>query len=240
MKLFKCTLFGLVFFNLGFPSPGTAQVGIRLGVDISSFYYTDLNLDPDFDYEVDLRPYLGYDIRWVQFGAQKPVYYPSFGVFYKHRISNRFHFQQELVFKSKGVSFDQNSYNDIIYNVKINSLEYPVSLLYQPVRKENFILSLLLGGFGSYNVSAIKKTKSPIDDTVNKRPIKTIKNFDGGIHTGMVFSPKIHGKFIHFNLKIYMGLSDIFKQDSLGVNIYHSTQKTKITGIKFSIAYEIS
>ena len=70
---------GLICYNVA-----SAQIGFKLGLAASSFSYKN-KLYPDLGFEVDLRPYLGYDIEWIQTGDQKPIFSPYISIFYSDK-----------------------------------------------------------------------------------------------------------------------------------------------------------
>ena len=231
------TLAICVSLLLFFPDSARAQFGIRLGTTISNFYYTDKTMDPDISYEIDLRPYLGYDIEWAQLGEQKPVYAPFIGIYYNYPLSKRFDLRPELAFTQKGVSFSRFDYERVIYTVKINYLEIPISFAYKFICREKFISELYLGGYGAFKINATKKVAihhAPVEKT----KIKDVKSFDAGIHLGLTFKYKIAEDFVLLDLRTFQGLCNIFSMPGDQPELYHSTQKTKIMGFNITLGYE--
>ena len=39
------------------------QIGVKIGSTASSFHYTDINPNPYQNFDIDLRPFFGYDIE---------------------------------------------------------------------------------------------------------------------------------------------------------------------------------
>ncbi len=239
MKLIKACIahFILILFLCVFPDITNAQIGIKLGTSFSSFYYTDKQITPNIGYDIDLRPYLGYDIEWVQLGNQKAVFSPFIGVYYNFQISKRFGLRPELSFTQKGVNFNQSDFERIIYKVKISYLEIPFSLAYKFIKKDKFVSELYLGGYGAFKINAIKKVASH-NSSIEKTQIKCVKNFETGLHFGINFKHKIFEKFILFDIRIFQGLSNVFFIPEAQPELYFNTQKTKIAGFNLTIGYE--
>jgi len=239
MKLLKVSIAHIIciYILCIFPVTTEAQIGVKLGTTISNFYYTDTEINPNIGYDIDLRPYLGYDIEWVQLGDQKPVFSPFFGVYYNFQILNRFGLRPELSFTQKGVSFSQSDYESIVYKVKISYLEIPLSIAYKFIKKDKFVSELYLGGYGAFKINAVKKVASN-NSEVEKSQIECVENFEAGIHIGLNFKYKIFEKFILFDFRYFLGLSNIFYMPENQPKLYYDTQKTKITGINLTVGYE--
>lgn len=214
-----------------------AQIGVKLGTTISNFYYTDKEMDPYISYDIDLRPYLGYDIEWVQLGEQKPVVYPYVGIYYNCNISNRFVLRPEISFTQKGVSFNQSEYEKIVYKVKISYLEVPLSIAYKIIKKDKIESDLYFGGYGAFKLKALKKVGFH-NSTTETTKINTVENFDAGIHLGINFKYKLFEKFVLLDIRVFQGLTNIFYMPEDQTKLYHTTQKTKITGFYITLGYE--
>ena len=214
-----------------------AQIGIKAGITVSNFYYTDRNMDPYLDFDIDLRPYLGYDVEWVQLGDQKPVNSPYFGAYYNYKFSKKFSFRPELFFTQKGVNLNQFDYERVIYRVKISYLELPLSIGYQFISKEKFTTEFYLGGYGAYALNAYKKTAAH-DAEVEKKQIKNVREFEAGMHLGFHLRFKVSEKFIPLDIRYFIGLTDLFEMPDDQAKIYHSAQKTKNTGFNLTVGYE--
>ncbi len=219
------------------PETTKAQIGVKLGTTCSNFYYTGTNINPDIGYDIDLRPYLGYDIEWIQLGDQQPIFSPFIGVYYNYQLTKRFGLRPELSFTQKGVSFSRYDYERVIYEVKISYLEIPLSVAYKFIKKEEFISEIYLGGYGAFNINAVKKV-AVHNAPVEKTKIKNVKILEAGMHLGLTFKYKIFEDYIFLDLRTFLGLSNIFNMLDDQPKLYYNTQKTKITGINITVGYE--
>ena len=94
-----------------------AQTGMKIGCSASSFAYKNSPV-PILDFDIDLRPYLGYDIEWVQLGKQKPILLPYLSLYTTLQLHHKLSIRPELSFIQKGVNFNQFDFERIIYKSK--------------------------------------------------------------------------------------------------------------------------
>lgn len=225
------------FIALFFPVMVNAQIGIKVGSTLSSFYFAGSSPLPYNGYDVDLRPYLGYDVEIVQTNPQKPLLSPYISVFRRFKLTNRLGFQPELSFSQKGVDFSYSKYENIIYKVKINYLEIPFSLSYQYLRKEKILSHFYIGGYSAYKINAIKKVASH-NTAIEITKLNSVKDLDFGVHAGIDLKYRINNHYLLFDMRLFLGLNDILFIPKNWTNIYYDSQKTKITGINIAIGYE--
>ena len=91
---------------------------------------------------------------------------------------------------------------------------------------KSFYIALALVGWVSYA-------------RLSRSQVLIVKNLDYGVHVGVVFKYKINNHYLLFDMRLFLGLNDIFFNPKNWTNIYYSSHKTKITGINLSIGYEI-
>ena len=220
------------------PSLLKAQYGIKGGVTASTFYFPG-NLPIPYDgYDIDLRPYLGYDAGLVQTNPQKPLLSPHIYVLRRSALSNRWGFQSELGFSQRGVDFSYSKYENIIYKVKISYLEIPLSLSYQYLQKEKLSSHFYFGGYGGYKINGIKKVAF-YNKKAYKTKLNSVNNFDFGIHLGTDFRYRINEHFLLFDIRLFLGITDIFTIPEGWTKIYYDSHQTKYTGINVSMGYEL-
>lgn len=223
--------------TLFFTNTLPAQIGLKMGLSISNFKYDGGSFTPYQGYEADLRPYLGYDIEWVQLTDQKPNLGPYLGVYYAFAFAKRFSIQPELSFTQKGVNFSQAEYQNIKYKVKINYLELPLSVTCNYLIKEKFIGALYAGGFGSIRLNAVKKIETPYTE-LSKTSLDNAKSFEGGVHMGLNFKYAVSDQLLFLDIKYCHGLSDVFYANDDQIRIYEEAQNVRNLGLNFSIGYE--
>jgi hypothetical protein len=224
-----------ISFFISFSASISAQIGIKVGTTASTFYYSD-HLNPKIEYDVDLRPVLGYDIEFVQLGSQKPIISPFLGVYYQFKLSPKLSIQPELCFHQKGVNFNQFEFERIIYQVRISYLEMPLSIACHINQNEKMASDLYFGGYGAIKMNAIKKVATH-NEPVEKKKINSVNTFVGGIHIGVNYKRKLFEKFFLIDFRVFLGLSDLFEMPETWTNTYFDLQKTKTAGIHLTLGY---
>ena len=237
IKLFTVFLV-LILFLYGFTTPLlTAPLGVKLGFTASAFNYTDREMDPYTTFDIDLRPYLGYDIEWVQLGNQKPLFAPFVSCYVDVKIADRYFCRPEISITQKGVNFSQFDYERILYKVKITYLQVPLLLGYQVVSKDHYQVDLYFGGSGALKLNASKTVGYHQSDD-QKFKIENVRNFDVSFIFGFDLKWNLFGACFMFDTRAFLGLSDIFSPIEHQSQLYHHTQKTKNAGFMFSLGYE--
>jgi len=213
-----------------------AQYGIKLGMTGSSFYYPNQGPDPHLSFDIDLRPYLGYDVEWIQLGDQKPLYAPYLSIYRSFNLANRFTIQPEIGITQKGVNFSQYEFEEVIYKVKITYIDIPVSINYTWLLKEKIESKIYVGGFADIKLKAVKIVESL---TANyKETLRNVNTFNFGINYGISFKFKLAEQFFLLDLRGYSGLSNAMYISDDQVPMYHEIQDVRITGINILLGYE--
>lgn len=231
----KFLIFGLVcsLFQL----TANAQYGIKAGIAISSFYYVQEGPDPNLSFDVDLRPYLEYDIEWVQLNDQKPLISPYIGVYFIHKLGKRLSLQPELCFNQKGVSFNQATYEKITYEVQISYLELPVMVAYSLIKRERIVSEIKGGIYGALTLDARKKVES-FHSGLKVTPLENANNFIAGITFGLNVKYKVEKSYVSIDLRAFIDMNDALFIPEDQVAIYHQIQKIRNTGLFLTMAYE--
>ena len=213
-----------------------AQFGIKTGMSLSSFYYPGSTPEPYQGFDVDLRPYLGYDIGLVQAEPQKPLAGWYISAFHKFQLSERFGIRPEVSFNQKGVSFSQREHEDITYKVTLSYLELPVSCSYNYLKKQSQAGDIYVGAYGAFNLSS-SKVVSTHGTRNEKTKLNTVNDFDWGFHIGIDYTLNLSKGAILIDLRIFLGMLDLFHTDKDATLLYFNTHKTKSVGLNFSIGY---
>ena len=86
----------VVLFIIFTSSDLFGQAGIKGGLSVSALQSS----------KEDYRPFLGYEVGWVQHGTSNPVFGLQLGVFYTLKLSDAFNFQPEFYYSQRGYQFD--------------------------------------------------------------------------------------------------------------------------------------
>jgi len=141
--------FLLLFSSAG---AGFAQLGVKGGIAVSGF-----RLSPDdagISQEIDFRPFLGYEVGWIQHGTSNPDIGFQLGVSYAARLSEDLSVQPELHFAQRGYSFEQIERYNTSYRLKVHYLQIPLLLTYRLPLDWAVRPGLLLGPYMSFRLSA--------------------------------------------------------------------------------------
>jgi hypothetical protein len=141
-KMLKTFFRFLVFIPFLLTIPSNAQPGIKAGMSISALQSSTQ----------DFRPFLGYEISWLQYGTSNPEFGLQLGIFYTVKLSNPFNLQPELYFSEKGYQFDQTPLYNTNYSLSINYLELPVLLEYYLPLDRSFNTVIMAGPFAALNL----------------------------------------------------------------------------------------
>jgi len=234
----RIAVFLIIFVIFSIRGLAEGHFGIKIGAAASNFYYTATHSDPQSGLEIDLSPYLGYDIKWVQFAPQKALLTPYISIYYDKRLADKFSLRPEISFVRKGLSFSQHKYERIIYNVEISYLEFPLSVVYKLYQGKRAVSEIYFGGYGAVKVDAVKKVAYH-DSSIEIIKLNSVNQFDWGIHLGAGYKRKIHKKTLIFDIRFFLGFVDIFSLPDRESQKYSTTQKTKITGAYLTLGYEI-
>lgn len=230
--------FLLVIFCICFVSPQIkAQYGVRAGISIANFYYPNQGPDPDISYDIDLRPYLGYDIAWVQLGKQKPIVGPYLSVYRLYPLAQRLILSAELAFTQKGVNFSQSTYEKIKYKVRITYLEIPVLLSYEFIQREKWILGIGGGLYGALSLAARKKVETH-NTGMQTSQIENASRFISGLSVALNNKYKLQSHFIAVNLRVFWDLTDALEIPEDQIDIYHHIQDVRNAGFFLTLGYE--
>lgn len=216
-----------------------SPIGLKLGIAASSFNYTDRGMDPYLGLDIDLRPYLGYDIQWVQLGDQNPLYAPFVSLCYSLKFSDKLFLRPEIGITQKGVNFNQFDYQRTIYEVRITYLNNSLALGYQLLNNYRFALEAYGGGTGALKLDAYKKVahhQSPIE----KQSLDNVRNYDFSLFLGIDVKWKIFNKNLMLDIQSFYGLTNIFYPIKNQPQLYRHTQQTKNAGLLLSLGYEFT
>ncbi|NND07769.1 MAG: PorT family protein [Saprospiraceae bacterium] len=215
-----------------------AQYGFRMGSTTSTFYHVGGPPIPYDGYEIDLRPYVGYDIAWIQISPQIPLFAWYVSVFRRYELTRRLGIQPEISFTQKGVAFRQRMYEDNHYRVKINYVEVPLSVTYTYLQRDKSKGYIHWGGYGAYRINGFKKVTLANASNYTTKLI-SVKDFDAGIHLGIEYTHRIKDRYLSLQVRLFAGLCNVFVMPRNWTNMYYDTHKTKNAGFQISIGYEI-
>ncbi len=226
MKIFLIIIFIALDIAYG-------QFGIKAGVALSG-YQPSQNISTEYNH--DYRPFLGYEIEWVQNDAGSPDIGLQLGIFYTHTISKYFALQPELFYSQRGINFYKTELYNTSYNLNVSYLEIPILFRYKLPFDWIAAPSVLAGPYAAFKLSANRTLN--IWEENSTKSISGVKNFDYGLVFAINFefselslSPMLE---IRFNL----GLANTMEQPEEFMSLYEDPGSVKlysfslVTGIK--------
>jgi hypothetical protein len=198
--------------------PGTAlaQAGVKAGVVASGLLPS----------KEDYRPFLGYEVDWVQYGVSYPFIGLQIGVFYTANISDKLAFQPELYLSQKGYRFSQTPLYDTSYRLQLIYLESAVLLKFKIPSRRRFRPGLLAGPFAALKLSSDRVVR--IWGKQERGSLSSVKS----LHYGAVFGFDTEfdawsGQVI-FDIRFSWGLSKIMTQPEDYTDLYDDPGTVRI------------
>jgi hypothetical protein len=226
LKTFLQFLVPIIFL---FTIPVSAQPGIKAGMSISALQSS----------KEDFRPFLSYEVSWLQDGTSNPEFGLQLGIFYTVEFSNAFKLQPELYFSQRGYQFDQTPLYNTNYTLNINYLELPVLLEYFLPLDWGFDPVITAGPFAALKLSSDKAIRIA-DEEVNG-DVSSVNDIDYGLVFGIGAEfPAWDGQII-FDFRINWGFANVMTQldDFISISGDPGTVKTRavilMTGYRFNL-----
>lgn len=215
--MLKTTLRFLIIFSFFNAVPLIAQPGIRAGLNLSALQSS----------QEDFRPFLGYEVSWVQEGTSNPVFGVDAGLFYTLQLSAAFNLQPGLYFAQRGYQFDQTPLYNTNYSLRINYLEMPVLFEYKLPLNWSFSPFITAGPFISIKLGSPKKIR--ISDKETTGMVSGINTIDYGTVFGVGAEFDAWDGQIIFDLSVNWGLANVMAQPDnfIGLSDDPGTVKTR-------------
>ena len=131
---------------------GFAQLSMKGGMAVSGFKLS--HGDVGSSQEIDFRPFLGYEVGWIQYGTSNPDIGFQLGLSYAARLSEDISVQPELYYAQRGYRFEEIPLYNTSYRLKVHYLQIPVLLKYRLPLNWSVLPGLLLGPYVSFRLSA--------------------------------------------------------------------------------------
>ena len=209
--------FSIIFIILA--NALVAQPGIKGGVSISALQSSN----------EDYRPFLGYEVDWVQHGASNPVFGLQLGVFYTLQFSNEFNLQPELFYSQRGYQFDQTPLYSTNYSLHIKYIELPVLFEYTLPFDWSIKPRIIAGPFAAIKISSDKKIK--IGDEEISGSVSSVNNIDYGIVFGLGAEFSAWNGQIILDLRINWGFANVMTQPNDFISLSDDPGTVKTRGV---------
>jgi hypothetical protein len=205
-----------------------AQPGIKGGLSVSALQSSN----------EEYRPFLGYEVAWVQHGTSNPILGLQLGVFYRIKLSNSFSLQPELYFSQRGYKFDQIQLYNTSYRLNINYLEVPILFEYKIPVDWSFRPGIIIGPFIALKLNSNKKIK--IGDEEVSGAISSINDFDYGVLLALGTELDGLGGSITLDLRLNWGLSNMMSQPNEYISISDDPGNVQTRAITLMVGYRFN
>ena len=225
-----------IFISLSFLIPLInifAQPGIKGGFVVSGFKpsYNDVQGFSD----VDFRPFLGYEVGWVQYGVSYPDFAWQLGVFYTSNLSHYFAIQPEILLAQRGYRFYLAELYNTSYKLKVTYFQLPLLLKYKIPLKWKIQPGFLAGPYLAFKLNANRTINIWGDkDTKN---IPNIRKFDYGLVSAIDSEFSAWSRKFLLEFRFNWGISSIMTQPKDYIDLYDDPGKVQILAINFMAGY---
>ncbi|MGB5848881.1 MAG: porin family protein [Ignavibacteriaceae bacterium] len=205
-----------------------AQAGIKGGLSVSALQSS----------KEDYRPFLGYEVGWVQHGTSNPVFGLQLGMFYTLKLSDKFNFQPEFYYSQRGYQFDQTPLYNTNYNLHINYLELPVLFEYKLPFDWSFKPGIIAGPFAALQISNDKQIQ--IADEEITGTVSSVNSIDYGLVFALGAEFNAWDGQIVLDLRINWGFSNVMSQPDEFISLSDNPGTVKTRAVIFMTGYRFN
>jgi hypothetical protein len=223
-------------FLLGIPllvlmSLNTAwsQFGIKGGLAVSGFQLSQKSSSSTGN---DYRPFLGYEVEWIQEGdASSPDLGLQIGIFYVRSISKYFAVQPELFYSQRGLHFYQTELYNSAYSLNVSYIEVPLLLKFKIPLNWNVKPSLLAGPYAAFKLSANRTLR--IGEEQNTKRLSSVNDLDYGLVFAINSEFSAWSRQLLFEIRFNWGLASMMKQPQEFIDLYEDPGRVNVLAISF-------
>jgi hypothetical protein len=227
MKIFLILIF--IFPDIAF-----GQFGFKGGVALSG-YQPSQNISTEYTH--DYRPFLGYEVEWIQNDEGSPDVGLQAGIFYTQTISKYFAIQPEVNYTQRGIHFYKTELYNISYNLNVDYIEIPVLLKYIMPLDWTVVPSLLAGPYFSFTLGANRTLD--FGEESNTQSVSGIKNFDYGLVFALVFELADFPASPMLELRFNLGLANTMQQSKEYISLYKDPGTVKLYALSLLTGFRI-
>ena len=226
MKIFLILIFIALDIAYG-------QFGIKAGIALSG-YQPSQNISTEYSH--DYRPFLGYEVEWIQNDAGSPDAGFQFGIFWTGTISKYFALQPELFYSQRGINFYKTEQYNTSYNLNVSYLEIPFLFKYKIPLDWIAAPSVLAGPYAAFKLSANRTLN--IWEESSTKSISGVKNFDYGLVFAINFELAELSLSPMLEIRFNWGLANTMEQPEEFISLYDDPGTVRlyslslVTGIK--------
>jgi hypothetical protein len=204
------------------------QAGIKGGLSVSALQSS----------KEDYRPFLGYEVNWVQHGTSNPVLGLQLGVFYTLRLSDTFNFQPEFYYSQRGYQFDHTALYNSNYSLNINYVELPILFEYVLPLNWSFKPGIIAGPYASLKISSDKQIQ--LVDKEITGIVSSVNSIDYGLVFALGAEFNVWNGQIILDLRINWGFSNVMNQPDEFISLSGNPGTVKTRAVMFMTGYRFN
>ncbi len=213
---------------------GLAQLSVKAGIAVSGF-----KLSPDgagTSHEIDFRPFLGYEVGWVQYGNSIPDIGFQLGVSYAARLYGDISIQPELHFAQRGYRFDEMKLYSTSYRLNVLYLQIPLLLKYTLPLDWAVRPGLLVGPYVSFRLSARRTIETwGRRDT---RSVSAVNFLDYGLVCAVDGEFSAWSRTVGVELRFDLGLARALSQPQEYTGLYEDPGTVRVLAFSALLRYQ--
>jgi len=213
---------------------GFAQLSVKGGIAASGFRFSPD--DAATSQEIDFRPFLGYEVSWVQYGTSNPHIGFQLGVSYGARLSGNLSVQPELHFAQRGYRFDEIKLYNTSYQLKVHYLQIPLLLKYALPFDWVMRPGLLLGPYVSFRVSASRTIE--IWGKRDTRSVSAVNSLDYGLVCAVDGEFSAWSQMVGVELRFDLGLARALSQPQEYTVLNENPGTVRVLGLSALLCYQ--
>ena len=222
----------LVLMMLVISQLSVAQFGVKGGIALSGFqpHSADTYYSGD-----DYRPFLGYEVDWLQSDNSYPDLGFQIGGFYNRSLTPRTSLQPEIFVAQRGLNFVYREIYNTVYYLNVTYLQVPLLVRHDLTTTRKIKPGFYTGPYGSITLSSNRKTD--IWGEKSKGDVTGISPWDAGWVFGFItewdaFSGRMSAEF-----RIDWGLHSVMYQPDEYKDMFNDPGKVRLLAMTIMTGY---
>lgn len=184
----------------------------------------------------DYRPFLGYEVDWLQDDYAYPDLGFQVGFAFLRPISHRSAIQPELYIAQRGVSFIHKEWYNTAYYLNVTYLQLPLLFKHRLTSIRKIQPGFMTGPYSS--IKLLSKRKLEIWDDVDQGRVSGISTWDMGWILGLTTEWAAWSGRIHVELRMEYGLRNAMFEPEAHTELYVDHGKVRLMCVSLLTAYQ--
>ncbi len=225
----------LALFAVLVVQPAMSQPVIKAGLVVSGMKPS--HVDARGEKGDDFRPFLGYEVDWIQHGYSAPDVGFQVGISYLVDLSSAFRVQPELFFSRRGHHFYQTALYNTAYSIIVYYLETPVLLGWRLPVDWSAQPLILAGPYAAWKLRGIRVLN--ISGEEETRILSNVKSLDYGIVFAVSVEFPAWSEWISAEVRSSWGLSSIMARPPEYTALYDDPGSVRNLAFALIVGYQL-